>query len=152
MFLLKIIIYLEDIMVTLYRISKWLLIALSSLIGLHAFYGGIALMIDSSGAMLGLSQHIENLPFSNDFFIFGLMLICLIGFSQIVTALLLLMHNNRGGFVAGFSAAVLLVWVSVQFFTLGVFAYPVFHFILAVVEIILGIILIVNYKKVTTRS
>ncbi len=122
-----------------YKVVKLALMLISLIVGIHAFYGGSLLLIDPSGKLLNLQQFLPDLPFGDNYFWFGIMLIVLNGFSQMVCFLLLLMHHHSGGVVASFSAAILLIWTSVQLVFLGWFFYSTLHLFVSIIQLSLGI-------------
>lgn len=114
-------------------ISLWVLMALIAFLSLGGFYGGIAFLIDPSGALLGFPPDILiALPVST-FFLPGLFLLAVYGILGVVTIVGLLQlpvrhlsvkegwwHSRHWSwFFALGLGMVLMVWIAVQYLLIG---------------------------------
>jgi len=88
--------------------------ALQAFIGLGAVAGGLALVLEPSGANLGIPLDLlENTPFS-DFLVPGIVLLAVNGVGSLVGAALSFTRNRYAGEAAMALGAFLVAWIVLQ--------------------------------------
>ncbi len=129
----------------LVRISSLLLLLLLSF---GAIYGGITLIIDPSGGLLGLPIYlIDNTPFVN-FLIPGVILLVMIGLLPLFIAALTVFGVRNYGWFTIFQGCLLAGWLTVEVI-MGIFD-PFFHigyYSVAALLIITGIAAIITENR-----
>ncbi len=90
------------------------LAVICTLVGIAAVLGGHALVAWPDGSAIGLPLAVlEHSPFS-DFTIPGLLLVFVIGFSNLLAAVLVLVGSRHATAAAGFAGVALLDWIVTQ--------------------------------------
>lgn len=130
-----------------YKIVKLILILISAWVSVNAFFGGYHLLTDPTGSSIKLDKYLTMLPFGNDYFIYGIMLICFNGIGQLICLLLLLFNFNKGGVFAGISASILLIWVTVQLLSIGWFTLSTLYFFIGIIQMVLSLLFCTILKK-----
>jgi len=123
-------------------------------IGAGAFYGGILLIIDSTGSILqmdGLLKYFEVLPFSDvlfkDYTFSGFALIIVNGIPNIVAFIMLLL-KQKTGIILGLICGVLLqLWILIQFIIFPFNILSTSYFIFGVILFLAGYTCFVRYSQ-----
>ena len=113
--------------------------ALQAFIGLGALAGGIPLVMDPSGSILGLpSDFIDGTIFPN-YLIPGIFLLAVNGVGSIIGAGFSFARNRYAKEIAVVLGAILVAWIVIQIITIKSFHWlQVLYFILGVVELGIG--------------
>jgi len=72
------------------------LIILLLFLSAGAFYGGILMLLDTSGALLGLPLYLLNYSPFKTYLFPGLFLVIFLGLTPLITALALIMRTGKG--------------------------------------------------------
>jgi hypothetical protein len=114
--------------------------ALQAFIGVGAVAGGFGLILDPSGASLGLSlEWLNSSPFS-DYLVPGIVLFAVNGIGSLAGSLASFMRYRRAGEVAVALGAFLILWIVAQVWWIGLshWLQPL-YFGFGVVELALGL-------------
>jgi hypothetical protein len=108
-------------------------------VGIGALVGGLCLIMDSSGAGLGLSTaSLQGTPFG-DYFVPGVVLLIINGCGSIAGALMTLFAVRRFPLVAVVLGLFLMTWMVVQVWFLGLVHWQQpLYFVFGVLEFYLG--------------
>lgn len=103
------------------RSLRFIAILVLLLNGISGLAGGFGLLTDPSGAGVGMSTRLlEHAPF-HDFLIPALALFSLIGVFSMITLLLALRRNRRYPLLMIAEGLMLLIWLTVQVFSIRTF-------------------------------
>lgn len=119
------------------KILRILSIALLILLGIGAVYGGVTLVIDPSGELLGLPLDVlDGTPFG-DFMIPGIILLLFIGLLSFVITFLTIKIFPKYEWMILSQGVILAIWLTTEI-VMGIFD-PFFHYTYYTVSILLVI-------------
>ena len=115
------------------------------LIGLSAVAGGVGLVMDPTGASLGMSTAwLDGSPFAN-FLIPGLFLLSVNGIGTLVGAVLSFRAYRYAGELAALLGVIMMGWITIQVLVIsggaGISWLQPFYFVVGLVEFGLGLLL-----------
>jgi hypothetical protein len=116
--------------------------ALQILIGIGAVGGGLALILDPSGSLLGIPLEVlGDSPFP-DFLVPGLVLLIVNGVASLIGGLLTLRCHPLAGEIAAALGIFLMAWIVAQVWWIGLGLWvQQLYFVLGAAELVLGLIL-----------
>jgi len=94
------------------RIARIVLLSLHILVGLGAFAGGVAAILDPLAPLGMPTSELENSPFET-FLIPGIVLFGVIGVGNLIAAACFLFRKPWQGYISGFFASALVLWIVV---------------------------------------
>lgn len=119
-----------------------LLASLQVFIGLGAVGGGFMLILDPSGAAMGIPVSLLEGSIFRDYFIPGLFLFVVNGLGSLAGAVLTFVKNRSAGPVAIALGLILTAWIVIQVAIIRSFHWlHGLYFVLGVVEALLGVLL-----------
>ncbi len=131
----------------LYKFVRLFSIALLILLGIGAVYGGVTLIIDPSGELLGLPlAELDTTPFNN-YLIPGVILLIMVGLLPFFIAYSTIRKLSKYEWLIIFQGVILTIWLTTEI-VMGIFD-PFFHYTYYATGILLvlcGIILIKTEK------
>ena len=138
-----------------FKVFKVIVLVISIFVGVGAFVGGIAMLIEPNGSILrmeALLPYFQVLPFADILFqnyIFpGIALIIVNGISNTVASILML-RNKRIGYILGtLFGFTLMLWIIIQFVIFPMNALDIIYFTLGVLQLLTGYIALVSYNQV----
>jgi len=108
-------------------------------IAVGAIPAGLAMLVDPSGAKIGMPiEMLSNSPFSN-FLIPGLFLISFIGLGSFIGGIITIKRMKLTGLFAIGLGTSLIIWLLAQFYWIGFHWLQAVYFVLGTVEFILGL-------------
>jgi|SRR5690554_1068870 len=123
-----------------------ILTCLHFFVGVGAIFGGIGVIIDSSGKGYGITTDILKYGPFNDFLIPGLILFIFLGIIGLITAVFSLKYYQYQAYLSGIMGVGLIVFITVQCMVLnGIHYLHVIFFVIGLLETILAITL--AFKK-----
>lgn len=136
-----------------YRILSLSLGSFQALIGLSAVAGGIGLVMDPTGASLGMSSDwLRGSPFPS-FLIPGLFLLGVNGVGTLVGAVLSFRGHRYAGEVAALLGLVMMGWITIQVIVItsaaGLSWLQPFYVVVGLVELGLGLLLRQRIREAT---
>lgn len=136
-----------------YRILSLSLGSFQALIGLSAVAGGIGLVMDPTGASLGMSSDwLRGSPFPS-FLIPGLFLLGVNGVGTLVGAVLSFRGHRYAGEVAALLGLVMIGWITIQVIVItsaaGLSWLQPFYVVVGLVELGLGLLLRQRIREAT---
>jgi hypothetical protein len=133
------------------RLKKFTLIVLL-FNGFSAIYGGLSLVLDPSGASLGMSTDLLQTGPFRDFLIPGLFLFNVIGQFSLLIAVMLIFNTRYSAFLVTLEGSILLVWLVIQIVMIQTFSWmQVIMGIIGILLVFLGLLLmkprlpVINY-------
>jgi hypothetical protein len=122
---------------------------LQAFIGVGGAYGGYSLIADPSGANLGITtEPLAASPFES-YLIPGIILFLINGIGQLVGSFATFMRWRRAGLIGIGTGALLVIWIGVQIFWLGLSsALQTSFLVLGLLEILQGYLLHHNDAQV----
>lgn len=138
-----------------FKVFKVIVLVISIFVGVGAFVGGIAMLIEPNGSILHMETmlpYFQVLPFADILFqnyIFpGIALIIVNGISNTVASILML-RNKRIGYILGtLFGFTLMLWIIIQFVIFPMNALDIIYFTLGVLQLLTGYIALVSYNQV----
>ena len=138
-----------------FKVFKVIVLVLSIFVGVGAYVGGIAMLIEPNGSILRMEAmlpYFQVLPFADILFqnyIFpGIALIIVNGISNTVASILML-RNKRIGYILGtLFGFTLMLWIIIQFVIFPMNALDIIYFTLGVLQLLTGYIALVSYNQV----
>ena len=138
-----------------FKVFKVIVLVISIFVGVGAFVGGIAMLIEPNGSILRMEAmlpYFQVLPFADILFqnyIFpGIALIIVNGISNTVASILML-RNKRIGYILGtLFGFTLMLWIIIQFVIFPMNALDIIYFTLGVLQLLTGYIALVSYNQV----
>jgi len=138
-----------------FKVFKVIVLVISIFVGVGAFVGGIAMLIEPNGSILRMEAmlpYFQVLPFADILFqnyIFpGIALIIVNGISNTVASILML-RNKRIGYILGtLFGFTLILWIIIQFVIFPMNALDIIYFTLGVLQLLTGYIALVSYNQV----
>ena len=123
------------------------LLCLTLFVGLGAVWGGVTMLIDPSGVKFGydgLLGGLQKLPFADilfkDLVFSGISLLIVNGLTQLIAAWLLIKRHKNAFKSAAVCGALLMLWITIQFFIFPFNWLSTTYFILGLAEAVLGLI------------
>ena len=138
-----------------FKVFKVIVLVISIFVGVGAYVGGIAMLIEPKGSILRMEAmlpYFQVLPFADILFqnyIFpGIALIIVNGISNTIASILML-RNKRIGYVLGtVFGFTLMLWITIQFVIFPMNALDIIYFTLGVLQLLTGYIALVSYNQV----
>ena len=138
-----------------FKVFKVIVLVISIFVGVGAYVGGIAMLIEPKGSILRMEAmlpYFQVLPFADILFqnyIFpGIALIIVNGISNTIASILML-RNKRIGYVLGtVFGFTLMLWIIIQFVIFPMNALDIIYFTLGVLQLLTGYIALVSYNQV----
>lgn len=137
-----------------YKKTRIFLLFWCLFVGLGAFYGGILMLVDPTGKLLGMNNllpYFKVLPFSSILFqnyIFsGIALIIVNGISNLIASYLIIKNKKSGlilGTVFGFT---LMLWITIQFIIFPLNILSISYFIIGILQLLTGYMAYVFYSQ-----
>lgn len=137
-----------------YKKTKIFLLFWCLFVGLGAFYGGLLMLIDPTGKLLGMNNllpYFKVLPFSTILFqnyIFsGIALIIVNGLSNLIASYLIIKNKKSGlilGTIFGFT---LILWITIQFIIFPLNILSISYFIVGILQLLTGYMTYVFYSQ-----
>ena len=127
---------------------KKLLIFLHAFVGIGALFGGGGAVLNPNSPM-GISVNVlKNSPFSN-FLIPGIILLVLIGFGNIFTAIFLYFNYKYSLYTSHLMGIVLVGWIVVQCIMMrDINILHIIYFIIGGIEMLLSLRLMMNKRNI----
>lgn len=136
------------------NVTKYILIAIEAFIAIGALYGGIMMLLDPSGKMLGMDNllpYFMLLPFADilfkDYLFSGIMLIIVNGITNIIAIIFLIMKKHQGFYLGAIFGLTLVLWICIQFYMFPLNALDIIFFSLGLIQLLIGITSIIFYKQ-----
>ena len=137
-----------------FKVFKVIVLVISIFVGVGAYVGGIAMLIEPNGSILRMEAmlpYFQVLPFADILFqnyIFpGIALIIVNGISNTIASILML-RNKRIGYVLGtVFGFTLMLWIIIQFVIFPMNALDIIYFTLGVLQLLTGYIALVSYNQ-----
>jgi len=121
---------------------------LQAFISLGAMAGGFMLVIDPSGAAMGLPLSLLDGSMFTDYLIPGLFLFLINGFGSMLGAILSFAKARHAGEAAITLGAILVAWIVIQVgIILSIHWLHVFYFALGIIEMVLAVLVMRARKK-----
>lgn len=126
-----------------------LICLLLSFIGLGGLFGGIAFIIDPSGAVLGMDPIVlETIPILDDFLLPGIFLTAILGVLPLAMVIPLMLYRPGDGFyppykewkIAGYISWILIAWIAGQIVSIG------FNHFLQALMLMIAIVLLITLR------
>ncbi len=134
------------------KVTRILLMGLTILISIGAFFGGIMMLIKPDGSLLGMTDmlpYFHPLPFSDtlfqDYTFAGIMLIIVNGITNLIAFLFLCFRKKAGHVLGTLFGVTLMAWISIQFSIFPINAMDIIFFLLGLLQFIVGYISLVSY-------
>lgn len=137
-----------------YKRTKRILLFWCLFIGIAAIWGGMNMLLDSTGNSLGMNEmlpYFQVLPFSDILFqnytFSGISLIIVNGISNLTAAYFLIKNKKIGiilGTIFGFT---LMLWITIQFIIFPSNILSISYFIFGILQLIIGYITYVFYLQ-----
>lgn len=106
-----------------FKVARRLLIFWTLFIGIGALCGACGMILDPSGKTMGMDAmlpYFKKLPFADilfrNFLFSGYALLVVNGITNIVSAVLILMHKKAGIVLGGIFGITLMLWICIQFY------------------------------------
>ena len=115
-------------------------------IGLGAVGGGIAMLMDTSGKMMGLDPVLPYMPFAT-FLIPAIALIILNGVTQLILAFMGIINHSLTAFAGMICGGILMIWIIVQLCFIDFNILSAAYFVFGLLEFGCGIGLWLTIKK-----
>ncbi len=130
------------------RIPRIILIFLAAFIGVGALVGGILMLIDPAGRLLGMNfllPYFHVLPLSEllfqDYIVPGIALILLNGFTNAANLVILLKKSVLSGFASIICGVILMLWIMLQLYILPLNPISPIFFVLGMLQVIFGVLI-----------
>ncbi len=108
-------------------------------IGIGAIAGGLGLVIDSTGATVGLNPDWLARSLFNSYLVPGLILFIIIGIGHIFSGILTLKNYNKSGILAAFLGFFLMLWIVAQMVIIPFYWLQLLYFVFGFTEVLLGV-------------
>lgn len=137
-----------------YKVFRIALIIITLFVGIGAFGGGLAMLIEPSGKSVGfdaLLPYFQVLPFANvlfqNFLFPGAALIIVNGITNFVSAFLLF-NKKKSGIISGMIFGItLMAWITIQFVIFPPNPLSIIYFCIGFVQFVVGYVCLVSYKQ-----
>ena len=137
-----------------YKISRRILIFWTLFVGVGALLGGVCMLVDPSGKLMGMDAllpYFKVLPFSDILFtnlIFsGVMLLIVNGLTNFISAGFLFAKKKLGIVLGMVFGVTLMAWICIQFVILPTNFMSTAFFIIGLLQFITGAICLIGYKQ-----
>lgn len=137
-----------------YNVIRIVLIVICLFIGIGAFGGGLMMLIDPTGKLMGMDvllPYFKVLPLSeylyNDYVFPGIALIVVNGISNVLAAILLFLKKKSGNILGMIFGITLMLWIAIQFYIFPVNFMDIIYFIFGFIQFIIGLMAIIFYKQ-----
>jgi hypothetical protein len=120
--------------------KRWVLLLLALFVALGALGGGMGLILDPTGAAIGMdSTLLGGTPFS-DFLVPGMLLLIAVGGVQLQAAGFAAVNDPMTGGIQAVAGVTLALWIGVQVVMIGlIHPFQVAMGLIAVAQVILGL-------------
>ncbi len=108
-------------------------------IGIGAIAGGLGLVIDSTGATVGLNPDWLARSLFNSYLVPGFILFIIIGIGHIFSGILTLKNYNKSGILAAFLGFFLMLWIVAQMVIIPFYWLQLLYFVFGFTEVLLGV-------------
>ncbi len=130
-----------------YNVFRIILIFWTFFIGIGAVAGGLSMIIDPSGKVLGMDgmlPYFTALPFSDvlfrDFLFSGIALLIVNGVTNLTAAILLLAKKKIGVILGTVFGITLMLWICIQFYMFPLNFMSTAYFIFGALQAITGLL------------
>lgn len=137
-----------------YRPARRALLFWTIFIGIGAVAGASAMLIDSSGGLMGMDAmlpYFQKLPFAEivfqDFVFSGISLLIVNGISNLTAAGLLIANKRIGAVLGGVFGITLMLWICIQFYMFPLNFMSTAYFIFGFIQAITGYMTVVFYDQ-----
>lgn len=137
-----------------YRPARRALLFWTIFIGIGAVAGSSAMLIDSSGGLMGMDAmlpYFQKLPFAEivfqDFIFSGISLLIVNGISNLTAAGLLIANKRIGAVLGGVFGITLMLWICIQFYMFPLNFMSTAYFIFGFIQAITGYMTVVFYDQ-----
>jgi len=108
-------------------------------IGIGALAGGFGLIIDTTGASIGLNPDWLARSLFNSYLVPGLILFVIIGMGHTISGILTWKNYNKAGIIAAFLGFFLMLWIVAQMIIIPFFWLQPLYFVFGFTEVLLGV-------------
>ncbi len=126
---------------------KLTLIITSALISITGFCLGFSLISKPYSSALNFHINLSVIPFVKNYSSLGFLLVFFVGFTHFIAWFLLITNNNYAGIITAAFGGVLLILCAAQLFSIGWVFYFVFYLVVALIELVVGVIYYIYLKN-----